>query len=300
MTLSTEAVVAGIRRALHNGTTLPAITSNPNFAALPQDQKKAVLTRLKDEMAKEDPSKAALVGTLLKGTLSGAAAGVPIAAAVPAIVSMTMEDGFGMKGLKGAMKAIANNKVLKGVVGTSMALSAGAGLVNSALALRAAQNARRETIAGLEDQSDEGIAGALFGAVGRPTAARQISVDSMSKVLGDISAPMITTTGRLGLHNELADAISTDAPVAALNEALDRGYRPDPKRMEELSNLAAKKYNHLANVQAMLADPASATQSGLDVDKAQYLAGEIAGEMETEGTRANMLADIAAKLRGLI
>lgn len=248
MSLTTEEIIGGMYRAHQAGQPFAALVANPQFANLPLEQKKQVLAGLRQRMGGETSSAVNALTSLVKGTAGGALAGLPLGAAVPIALEMS-ESGATKKSVLTALKFAAQNKNVKLLVGTGMAVGAVGGLLNSALSLRQAKIDHETMKKDLEEatQGGEALAAASFGAIGGRSAPRNVNVDGVVKVFRDTAMPSVMAASRYGHYASMVDDNDPDHYRSVIEQAHSRavqGQPQSPQGLQELAKKLAKSRGH--------------------------------------------------------
>ena len=252
MSLTTEEIIGGMYRAHKAGQPFAALVANPQFANLSLEDKKQVLAGFRKRIGGESSSTVNALTNVVKGTVGGAAAGVPLGMAVPLALEMS-ESGATKRSVLDALKTAASNKNVKLLVGTGMAVGAVGGLINTALSMYQAKKDRAQMQEDLEEasQGGEALAAASFGAIGGHGHARHINVDPVIKTFRDTATPFAVASARYGHYASLADSNDTGAYENALKRAeglATQGVPLNPQGLSELAKKLAKSRGHYGSL----------------------------------------------------
>jgi len=303
MSLTTEEIIGGMHRAHRAGQSFAALMANPLFANLPLDQKQKVLGGLHAHIAGESPSTAGAIATLLKGMAGGAASAIPVGIAIPLGMELA-EDGTKRSVLE-ALKMAAGNKKVKMLVGTGAAIGAAGGLARSAFNLYSARQDSNKFKAGLAEAAEggEGLAGALFGAIGGRSAPSTISTASIAKELGNAAAPNVMASARLGHLNSLVTDADTDGYNAVYQRAMSKaqqGYPLSPSGLNAVAERLTAVHPRFADMHNLVLN--SQSELNIDPSVATDVADDIASGQNQNAQNVNnlnALAELALQLRDI-
>lgn len=304
MSLTTEEIIGGMYRAHKAGQPFAALVANPQFANLPIEDKKKVLSGLRERMGGESTSTVNAITSMLKSMAGGALAGVPLGAAVP--LALEFSEGGTKRSVLEALKMASQNKNVKLLVGTSMAIGAAGGLLSSALNLHRSRSDRKQFQSDLGEAAEggEALAAASFGAIGGRSSPAHINVDPVQKVFRDMSIPMVVASGRLGHYNALAENNRTermaDLAAAAQDRMINRGHPVDPDRLATLvKNLSDGHANYGAMHNIVLN---SYHDLNVKPEVANEVANDIAGYAQDNQTNIDNLSaleQVARRVRDM-
>ncbi len=302
MSLTTEEIIGGMYRAHRAGQPFAALVANPQFANLPQEQKKEVLAGLRQRMGGETSSPVNALTSIIKGTAGGAVAGLPLGVAVPIALEMS-DSGASKRSVLTALKMAAQNKNVKMLVGTGMALGAVGGLLNTALSLRqsAKDHTRMQEDLEAASQGGEALAAASFGAIGGRTAPRHVNMDPVIKTFRDTSMPYVMASARFGHAGQMVD----DAPdyqgiVTNVHEKIQRGIPMNPERLAEIAAQARKTQGHVNALHSIVVN--SPRELNIEPSTAQATADEFAQMHANTGAsieNLNTLEQFARQVRDM-
>lgn len=244
MSLTNSEIIGGMHRAYKAGQPFTSLLSNPQFASLPLADKKEVIAGLRERMKDHKPSVAGMAGNVLKNTLGGAAATVPLASLIP--LGIELGSGANKGRVLGALKSLSGNKTVRALVGTGAAIGAAGGLIRSALDILADRRDAAALYSGLADAEEggEGMATAMFGGVGGRGARSGFTLAPVANVVSGIGLNSAIPAARLGYYDaaheevdptngvteRVMNKIRSGVPVQA--DALDRYVKKTEGAME--------------------------------------------------------------------
>lgn len=245
--MTTEEIIGGMYRAHQAGQPFAALVANPQFANLPQEQKKQVLAGFRQRMG-GGPSSINALTSVIKGTAGGALAGLPLGVAVPLAIELA-ESGATKKSVLSALKMAAQNKHVKILVGTGMTLGAVGGMLNSAMSIYQAKKDQEAMKQDLDEaaQGGEALAAASFGGIGGRSSPRTVNMEPVIKSFRDTATPYVLASARYGHYGQMIDDADTpryEDIVAKTNEKVLRGVPMDPSRLAKIAKDLAKSQGH--------------------------------------------------------
>lgn len=302
MSLTTEEIIGGMYRAHQAGQPFAALVANPQFANLSQEHKKEVLAGLRQRMGGETSSPVNALTSIVKGTAGGAIAGLPLGVAVPIALEMS-DSGATKRSVLTALKMAAQNKNVKMLVGTGMALGAFGGLLNTALSLRqsAKDHAKMQEDLREAEQGGEALAAASFGAIGGRSAPRHVNMDPVIKTFRDTSTPYVMASARFGHAGQMVD----DAPdyakiVTNVHGKIERGIPMNPERLAEIAAQARKTQGHVNALHSIVVN--SPRELNIEPSTVQATADEFAQMHANNGVsidNLNTLEQFARQVRDM-
>jgi hypothetical protein len=190
-----------MHRAYKAGQPFTSLLSNPQFASLPLADKKEVIAGLRERMKDHKPSVSGMAGNVLKNTIGGAAATIPLASLIP--LGIELGSGANKGRVLGALKSLSGNKTVRALVGTGAAIGAAGGLIRSALDILADRRDAAALYSGLADAEEggEGMATAMFGGVGGRVARSGFSLAPVANVVSGIGLNSAIPAARLGYYD---------------------------------------------------------------------------------------------------
>lgn len=304
MSLTTEEIIGGMYRAHRAGQPFAALVANPQFANLPVEQKKEVLVGLRQRMGGESSSAVNALTTLIRSTAGGALAGLPMGAAVPLALELS-ESGATKKSVLDALKFAAQNKRVKLLVGTGMAIGAAGGLLNAALGLHQAKRDKENFKEGLEEaaKGGEALAAASFGAIGAHTAPRRINVAPVVSTFSGAAVPSAMAAIRYGNSASIVDGLDPERYnelVQNVNQKVQRDVPINPNRLTEIAKDLAKARGHYQTLDSVIVNsPQELNIDAGSIDETRSHISQLHQDNETNIQNLNTLEQFARQVRDM-
>lgn len=298
MSLTNTEIIGGMHRAHKAGQPFTSLLSNPHFASLPLADKKEVLAGLRARVKDQKASLTGMAGSVLKNTVGGAAATVPLAALIP--LGIELGPGSNKGRVLGALKSLSGNKTVRALVGTGAAIGATGGLIRSVLDIMADRKDRAALEAGLEEAEEggEGLATAMFGGVGIPSRRSGFSLDGVASTVGGIGLNSAIPAARLGYYDAAHEEVDpTNGITNRVIEKMRGGVPVQPEAIDRYLKKTEGAMEAGQTMQDILLN--SHRDLGYSPESAQGVVDAIAGNNQMHQQNHESLSGLAAIARDL-